>query len=146
MISGSFEFVPCMRRTDRASTRGIAPTASAPAAHVPETRPCSGDVTKVQEVSTLVERVCAVHEGRIDVLVNNVGVQRDDGHPLHTLDEAIWDHVLAVNLKSYFLFSKVYNNNILFSEVHVARNACGACGMCVVARVWHVCGTCVARV
>ena len=44
--------------------------------------------------------------GRIDVLVNNVGVQLDDGTPTHMLDEAVWDKVLDINLKSYFLLSK----------------------------------------
>ena len=35
---------------------------------------------------------------RVDVLVNNVGVQKDNGIPAHLLDDDIWDEVLAVNL------------------------------------------------
>jgi NAD(P)-dependent dehydrogenase (short-subunit alcohol dehydrogenase family) len=64
------------------------------------------DVASAAAVTRFVDAVAAAHDGRIDVLVNNVGVQLDDGHPLHTLDEAVWDRVLAINLKSYFLFSK----------------------------------------
>jgi NAD(P)-dependent dehydrogenase (short-subunit alcohol dehydrogenase family) len=41
----------------------------------------------------------------VDVLVNNVGVQQNN-MPVHLLREADWDKVHAVNLKSYFLFSK----------------------------------------
>jgi NAD(P)-dependent dehydrogenase (short-subunit alcohol dehydrogenase family) len=43
---------------------------------------------------------------QVDVLVNNVGVQSDNGMPTHLLPEAIWDRVLNINLKSYFLMSQ----------------------------------------
>jgi NAD(P)-dependent dehydrogenase (short-subunit alcohol dehydrogenase family) len=42
----------------------------------------------------------------VSVLVNNVGIQADNGKPVHLLDESIWDAVMNVNLKSYFLTSK----------------------------------------
>ena len=44
--------------------------------------------------------------GGVDVLVNNVGIQHDDGKSCHELDDAIWDRVLAVNLGSFFHCSK----------------------------------------
>jgi NAD(P)-dependent dehydrogenase (short-subunit alcohol dehydrogenase family) len=44
--------------------------------------------------------------GRVDTLVNNVGIQTDNGSPVHSLDEDVWDQVMNVNLKSYFLMSK----------------------------------------
>jgi NAD(P)-dependent dehydrogenase (short-subunit alcohol dehydrogenase family) len=44
--------------------------------------------------------------GRVDTLVNNVGIQTDNGLPVHLLDEDTWDQVMNVNLKSYFLSSK----------------------------------------
>ena len=40
----------------------------------------------------------------LDILVNNVGIVKDNY--LTRMPEADWDSVLAVNLKSYFLFSK----------------------------------------
>ena len=42
----------------------------------------------------------------VSTLVNNVGIQEDNGTPCHLLDEAIWDKVMDVNLKSYFLMAK----------------------------------------
>lgn len=45
--------------------------------------------------------------GRIDVLVNNVGIQPIESYmPLHELSEELWDRIFAVNLKSFFLMSK----------------------------------------
>lgn len=45
--------------------------------------------------------------GRIDVLVNNVGIQPLESYvPLHELEEDVWDRIFAVNLKSFFLMSK----------------------------------------
>jgi len=42
----------------------------------------------------------------VDVLVNNVGVHIDAGKPCHEASLEAWDRVVAVNLRSYFLFSK----------------------------------------
>ena len=43
--------------------------------------------------------------GRVDLLVNNVGIT-DGGGPIHNLDIEAWDNLLAVNLKSVVLMSK----------------------------------------
>jgi NAD(P)-dependent dehydrogenase (short-subunit alcohol dehydrogenase family) len=40
--------------------------------------------------------------GRIDVLHNNVGIGGGDAGPAH-VEEAVWDHIMAVNLKSVIL-------------------------------------------
>lgn len=41
--------------------------------------------------------------GGVDVLCNNVGIQPPSSYvPAHELDDAIWDAILTVNLKSYF--------------------------------------------
>ena len=68
-----------------------------------EARAAACDVTKSAEIARLVEQVVADH-GRIDVLHNNVGIAVMGG-PVE-LDEAEWDRVMAVNLKSIFLACK----------------------------------------
>ena len=45
--------------------------------------------------------------GGIDVLCNNAGIQPKESYaPAHELPEALWDRILAVNLKSCFLMAK----------------------------------------
>ncbi|MCS6879123.1 MAG: SDR family oxidoreductase, partial [Geminicoccaceae bacterium] len=61
------------------------------------------DVTRNDEIARLVETVVGRY-GRIDVLHNNVGIAVMGG-PVE-LDEAEWDRVMAVNLKSVFLSCK----------------------------------------
>jgi gluconate 5-dehydrogenase len=63
--------------------------------------PC--DVSVSEEVQAMVER--AVTElGRIDVLVNNAGM--NIRKPLAEYEEADWDRVLSVNLKGVFLVGR----------------------------------------
>jgi NAD(P)-dependent dehydrogenase (short-subunit alcohol dehydrogenase family) len=38
--------------------------------------------------------------GRMDILVNNVGIGGSGDGPAHRADEAAWDRILSVNLKS----------------------------------------------
>jgi len=61
------------------------------------------DVTKSNEVQQMVERVVKEF-GKIDILVNNVGVS--GGAPVTEMTEEYWDFMLAVNLKSQFLCCK----------------------------------------
>jgi NAD(P)-dependent dehydrogenase (short-subunit alcohol dehydrogenase family) len=62
------------------------------------------DVASSQEVAAMVAQTRRAFGGRIDVLHNNVGVTAI-GHVVE-LDEADWDRVMAVNLKSMFLACK----------------------------------------
>lgn len=48
---------------------------------------------------------CASRFGRIDILHNNVGIGAGDAGPAH-LDEAAWDEILSVNLKSVIFPTK----------------------------------------
>ena len=61
------------------------------------------DVSKKSEVDTLFDMVLG-RFGTVDVLVNNAGLINVERHFLEG-DEAWWDRVLAVNLKSVFLCS-----------------------------------------
>ena len=61
------------------------------------------DVTKSKQVQAAVKK-CAKSYGRVDILVNNVGIV-EVGGPLE-LSEEKWDHVINVNLKSMFLTCK----------------------------------------
>ena len=62
-----------------------------------------GDVTKLASVNELVAD-CRARFGRIDILVNNVGMTVP-GDPA-TMGEDTWDAQIAVNLKSAFLCTK----------------------------------------
>jgi NAD(P)-dependent dehydrogenase (short-subunit alcohol dehydrogenase family) len=61
------------------------------------------DVTKSEQVKAAVDK-CVSSYGRVDILVNNVGIV-EVGGPLE-LSEEKWDHVIEVNLKSVFLTCK----------------------------------------
>lgn len=60
----------------------------------------AADVTKPDQVKRLVEACLAKH-GRIDGLVNNVGMSRRGGPA--DMDEETWDSQIDVNLKSVYL-------------------------------------------
>ena len=62
--------------------------------------PIAADVTARTDVEAMVDRVVGEF-GRLDVLVNNAGVNRDAMS--HKMTEEQWDQVLAVNLKGTFL-------------------------------------------
>jgi 3-oxoacyl-[acyl-carrier protein] reductase len=65
--------------------------------------PIVADVTDADAVDALVADVAARH-GRLDVLVNNAGITRDN--LIFKLGESDWDTVIDVNLKSAFLCSR----------------------------------------
>ena len=63
------------------------------------------DVRSEKEISAMVAQVADSFGGRIDILINNAGglLARKK---LDEMDEAFWDDVLALNLKSVFLVTK----------------------------------------
>ena len=63
-------------------------------------RSCQADVADSSSVAAMVA-ACLQAFGRIDVLVNNVGIARTGG--IVTTTEADWDRVTDVNLKSVYL-------------------------------------------
>ncbi|MEZ5648477.1 MAG: glucose 1-dehydrogenase, partial [Alphaproteobacteria bacterium] len=62
--------------------------------------PCQVDVTKAEEVEAMV-RTCLDIFGDLDILVNNAGVTHRN-RPMLEVDEATFDRVYAVNVKSIF--------------------------------------------
>lgn len=61
------------------------------------------DSTKAEQVRQAVD-ACMARHGRIDILVNNVGLSQPGG-PVD-MDEAVWDAQMQVNLKGAFLTCK----------------------------------------
>lgn len=62
-----------------------------------------GDVCLAEVADAAVARVDAEY-GRLDILLNNAGIN-PVGNIVDTPDD-VWDHTIAVNLRSAFLFSK----------------------------------------
>lgn len=64
----------------------------------------AADVTQADDCRRMAD-ICAQTFGRIDILVNNVGIGGEDPGPVK-LKEEVWDRIFAVNLKSMFLTCK----------------------------------------
>jgi NAD(P)-dependent dehydrogenase (short-subunit alcohol dehydrogenase family) len=62
------------------------------------------DVAKFDQVKATVEKVVAAF-GKIDILVNNAGALLNRT-PIEDMTEEEWDSMIALNLKSQFLFCK----------------------------------------
>ncbi|HEX2032551.1 MAG TPA: glucose 1-dehydrogenase [Chloroflexota bacterium] len=66
----------------------------------------AGDVSQSPVCRRVVEETVASFGG-IDVLFNNVGIQPQDSYlTVEETPEEVWDRILDVNLKSYFLMAK----------------------------------------
>jgi NAD(P)-dependent dehydrogenase (short-subunit alcohol dehydrogenase family) len=64
----------------------------------------AADVSKAADAQKIVDEAKARY-GRLDILVNNVGIGGGDA-PAHRLEEAAFDRILAVNLKGMWLVTK----------------------------------------
>ena len=62
------------------------------------------DITREADCEALVAAAKA-RMGRLDILHNNVGIGHGDG-PVHRLEEAAWERIMAVNLKGMWLTIK----------------------------------------
>jgi NAD(P)-dependent dehydrogenase (short-subunit alcohol dehydrogenase family) len=62
------------------------------------------DATREDDCKSLA-KTCVDRFGRIDILHNNVGIGDGDANVTH-LEEAAWDRILSVNMKSVFLTCK----------------------------------------
>ena len=63
------------------------------------------DVAETADCAAVIEAAKA-RWGRLDILVNNVGIGGGGDGPVHLLEEAVWDRIMAVNLKSAWLMTK----------------------------------------
>ena len=61
------------------------------------------NITSSEDVSTLIDQTLSTF-GRIEILVNNAGITRDN--LIMRMAEADWDQVLSINLKGAFLCSQ----------------------------------------
>jgi NAD(P)-dependent dehydrogenase (short-subunit alcohol dehydrogenase family) len=67
-----------------------------------------------------VVKQCVDHFGGVDILVNNVGIQPLNSYKnVEDTPEEMWDAIINVNLKSYFLMSK-------YSIPHMKNNGGGS--------------------
>lgn len=89
---------------DRVEARA-AETAALIAAEGGEARAFAADITHAAEAETLV-RAALEAFGALDLLVNNVGIGGGGDGPVHKLEEAALDRILAVNLKGMVLVTK----------------------------------------
>ena len=66
----------------------------------------AADVAQAEACRGLVEQAAA-QWGGVDVLCNNVGIQPVSSYlPAHEYPEEMWDRIIDVNLKSFFLMTK----------------------------------------
>ena len=72
--------------------------------HAEATEAWRADVTDEDDCRSIAERAVRLY-GRIDVLVNNVGIGAGDGGPT-SLESEVWDRIHDVNLKGMWLTCK----------------------------------------
>lgn len=58
----------------------------------------AADITKAADCARIVEEARARY-GRVDILINNVGIGGGGDAPAHRLEEKVFDRILTVNLK-----------------------------------------------
>lgn len=105
-LAGEGAQVACCGRT----LANVEATVAAIAAAGGQAKAYAVDVADSAQVTTTCEQVLKDFS-RVDVLVNNAGVTRDQ--LLLRITEADWDTVLDTNLKGAFLFTKVISRAML---------------------------------
>jgi 3-oxoacyl-[acyl-carrier protein] reductase len=84
------------------------------------------DVSVSDQVSATVDRVVADF-GRLDVLVNNAGITRDQ--LMVRMSDEDWDAVLSVNLKGTFLFTRAVARPMMKQRVGNIVNIASIIGL-----------------
>lgn len=90
------------------------------------------DVTKKADIDAVVAAALEKY-GKIDVLVNNAGINIPrllvDPAGQFELDEAVWDKVMNVNVKGLFFFSQAVARVMLKQGKGVIVNVSSECGL-----------------
>lgn len=90
------------------------------------------DITKKDDVDNVVKETLKKY-GKIDVLVNNAGINIPrllvDPVGQYELDEAVWDKVMNVNVKGLFFMSQAVAREMLKAESGVIVNVSSECGL-----------------
>ena len=83
------------------------------------------DVSKSEDV----RKVIAAAEGKLDILYNNAGVYWNgrDGR-ITDIDEGVWEKIIAINLRSVFLFCK-YAIPLMMKQGGSVINTASSAGM-----------------
>ena len=84
-----------------------------------------GDASQKSEIDRVVAEI-ASHFGRIDILINNAGV--DAAAPAIEYTEEDWDFVLNVNLKAYFFFAQAAAKVMIAGGGGAIANNSSICG------------------
>lgn len=90
------------------------------------------DVTSKASVDAMIEKVIATF-GRIDVLVNNAGINLPrllvDPAGQYELDEAVWDKVMNVNVKGLFFVTQAAARHMVARKSGVIINMSSESGL-----------------
>lgn len=90
------------------------------------------DVTKKEDIDAVVAAALAKY-GKIDVLVNNAGINIPrllvDPAGQYELDENVWDKVMNVNVKGLFFFTQAVAREMLKVGHGVIVNVSSECGL-----------------
>lgn len=101
---------------DGPAARALVEAVRGPGEHVIAT---IGDVAIATDAERMVAETVRAFD-RLDVLVNNAGILPIDAYyPVDQMPEAVWDRIMAVNLKGTFLMSKY--------AIPVMRSGGGGC-------------------
>lgn len=92
---------------------------------------CKMDVANIADYPIFSNELTSLY-GRVDVLVNNAAIQPLASYtPLHLLPVDVWDRVLDVNLKGYFLMAKYCLPMMLKQGEGVIINIASVTGLAV---------------
>lgn len=72
-----------------------------------------GDVRKKEDIANMYSTIIDTF-GKVDVLVNNAGINSDDYTNLMSINQ--WDDVITTNLSGVFLCSRYFSKNMIYRK------------------------------